>query len=165
MADLDDLFHLDQYIGPESLAELCFQVICKNLDIISVKDKRGYRNLSKGLIFPSEICDKLIEYVLRNDPHKEHDCFITIFQNVSTTKLKRIKIVRSKITDYAVQIITNHKPVELELTDCPRLTERSIKYINANAENLQSLICHGTSVIIPEEITGMNETNFLMIHF
>lgn len=148
MADLDDLYHLDQYVGPESLAELCFQVICKNLDIISTKDRRGYRNLLTGLILPSEICDKLIKYVLRNDPREEHDYFISIFKNVSLTKLKRVRIVRSTITDYSVQILTNHKLVELELTDCPHLTERSIEYINANAECLQSLTCHGNSMLL-----------------
>ncbi|XP_003702430.1 protein zer-1 homolog [Megachile rotundata] len=148
MADLDDLFHLDQYVGPESLAELCFQVICKNLDIISTKDRRGYRNLLKGLILPREICDKLIKYVLRNDPREEHDYFITIFKNVLLTKLKRVRIVRSTITDQSVQILTNHKLVELELTDCPHLTECSIEYINANAECLQSLTCHGNSTLL-----------------
>lgn len=156
MADLDDLFHLNQYIGPESLAELCFQVICKNLDIISVKDKCEYRNLLKGVVFPSEICDKLIEYVLRNDINEDHDCFFTIFKNVWITKLKRVKVVGSNITDDSVQILANHKLVRLELTDCPNLTDRSIDYINANAENLHTLVCRGSSGIIPEKLTGKN---------
>lgn len=156
MADLDDLFHLDQYIGPESLTELCFQVICKNLDIISVRDEHDYRYLLKGVVFPSEICDKLIEYVLRNDPDEDHDRFFTIFKNVWITKLKRVKVVGSNITDDSVQILTNHKLVRLELTDCPNLTNLSIDYINANAENLHTLVCRGTSMIILEKLIGKN---------
>lgn len=161
MADLDDLFHLDQYGGPESLAELCFQVICKNLDIISVKDKCEYRNLLKGVVFPSEICDKLIEYVLRNDPNEDHDRFFTIFKNVWITKLKRVKVVGSNITDDSVQILANHKLLRLELTDCPNLTDQSIDYINANAENLHTLICRGTSVIIPEKLTAYQKQGYV----
>ncbi|CAL7944872.1 unnamed protein product [Xylocopa violacea] len=153
MADLDDLFHLDQYVGPESLAELCFQVICKNLDIISVKDKHGYRNLLKGVVFPSEICDKLIEYVLRNEPNEDHNSFFTIFKNVWITKLKRVKVVGSNMTDSSVQILTNHKLVKLELTDCPNITAQSIDYINANSENLHTLVFRGNSMIIPLTLT------------
>ncbi|CAK9810135.1 Protein zer-1 homolog [Anthophora quadrimaculata] len=165
MADLDDLFRLDQYVGPESLAERCFQVICKNLDIISVKDKRGYRNLLEGVVCPSEICDKLIEYVLhmiRNDSNEDHDCFFTIFKNVWVTKLKHVKVVGSNMTDQSVQILTNHKLVKLELTDCPNLTEQSVEYINANAENLHTLVCHGTSkYIILSKLTAYQERGYL----
>ncbi|KAK1128638.1 hypothetical protein K0M31_003096 [Melipona bicolor] len=161
MADLDDLFHLNQYIGPESLTELCFQVICKNLDIISVRDEHDYRYLLKGVVFPSEICDKLIEYVLRNDPDEDHDRFFTIFKNVWITKLKRVKVVGSNITDDSVQILTNHKLVRLELTDCPNLTNLSINYINANAENLHTLVCRGTSMIIPEKLIAYQKQGYV----
>ncbi|XP_053995364.1 protein zer-1 homolog [Hylaeus anthracinus] len=147
MADIDDLFRLDKYVGSESLAELCFRVICKNLDIISDKEQwdkeNSLRNLLDGLVLPSEICDKLIEYVLRSDTIEFHDEFFHIFSNTSTTKLKRVKIVRSNLTNQSVQILALHKLVELELIDCPNVTEAAIEYINANAANLQSLVCRG----------------------
>ncbi|XP_076643690.1 protein zer-1 homolog isoform X2 [Halictus rubicundus] len=163
MADIDDFSRLDQFVGSETLTELCFKVICKNLDIISVKEERKkedhasknldiisgkeegekeehyVRSLSKGLILPSEICDRLIEYVLRSNTITWHDEFFHIFRDTSRTKLKRVKIVRSNMTDRSIQILASHKLIELELIDCPLVTAYIIECINANAENLQSL--------------------------
>lgn len=153
MAKLDD-GHLDKYVGPESLTELSLKLICENLDIISTyKRQFGHRILSKGLAFPSEICDKIVEYVLRNDTIEDHDCFFTIFKDVTATKLKTVKIRRSNLTDKSVQILTSHKLVELELTDCLNVTERSIDYINANSKNLRSLVCYGDTMILPNNQT------------
>ncbi|XP_033331051.1 protein zer-1 homolog isoform X2 [Megalopta genalis] len=147
MADIDDFSRLDQYVESETLTELCYKVICKNLDIISVKslevinEVENVRSLLKGLILPSEICDRLIEYALRSDTIKSHDEFFHIFQDTSVTKLKRIKVVRSNMSDKSAKILASHKLVELELIDCPYVTTQFIEYINDNAENLQSLTC------------------------
>lgn len=168
MADIEYLFRLDKYVGPESLAELCFRVICKNLDIISVKEQcdkeNSVRTLAKGLVLPSEICDKLIEYVLRKNTIEFHNEFFHIFSDTSTTKLKRVKVVRSNISNHSAQILTSHKLVELELTDCPNVTESAIEYINANADNLQSLACRGIhSSIIRKLSTGKSTNNFPLL--
>ncbi|XP_078051692.1 protein zer-1 homolog isoform X2 [Augochlora pura] len=155
MADIDDFYCLDQYVGSETLTELCFKEICKNLDIISDKSLKVINNsenvvrrLLKGLILPSEICDKLIEYALRSDTIKSHDEFFHIFQDKSVTKLKRVKVVRSNMSDCSAKILASHKLVELEIIDCPYVTTKLIEYINANAENLESLTCRK---IGPEE--------------
>ncbi|XP_043257797.1 protein zer-1 homolog [Colletes gigas] len=152
MADIEYLFHLNKYVRPESLAELCFRVICKNLDIISVKEQwdkeNSLRSLSKGLVLPTDICDKLIEYILRSDTIEFHDEIFHIFSDTSTTKLKRVKVVRSNMTNQSAQILISHKLVELELTDCPYVTEAAIEYINANASNLHSLACRGKNSFI-----------------
>ncbi|XP_031838773.1 protein zer-1 homolog isoform X2 [Nomia melanderi] len=155
MADIDDFSRLDEFVGSETLTELCFKVICKNLDIISVKEEGenedALRTLRKGLILPSEICNKLVEYVLRNETVEFHDEFFNIFRDTSRTKLKCVKVVGSNMTDHSAQILASHKLVELELVDCPRVTERIIEYINDNAENLQSLTYRGIylHLIIP----------------
>ncbi|XP_076288194.1 protein zer-1 homolog isoform X2 [Lasioglossum baleicum] len=178
MADLCDFFRVDLFVGSETLTELCFKVICKNLDIISVKEERkkedndtespnvisgkekwlkedSVRNLSKGLILPSEICDRLIEYVIRSQTINWHDEFFHIFRDMSRTKLKRVKIVRSNLTDRSTKYLTCHKLVELELIDCPLVEPYVIDYINANGENLQSLtlrrLSDSFSTSIPQE--------------
>lgn len=163
MANPDDFFCVDLFVGSETLTELCFKVICKNLDIISVKEERKkeddapeipnaisgkdkwakedfVRSLSKGLILPSEICDRLIEYVIRSHTVRNcHDEFFHIFRDTSRTKLKRVKIVMSSLTDRSTKYLACHKPVELELIDCPLVGPYIIDYITANGENLQSL--------------------------
>ncbi|KAL6258863.1 protein zer-1 homolog isoform X2 [Pogonomyrmex barbatus] len=152
MAELDDLFHTDQYVGPERLTDLCYKLICENLDIISVKGKRGHRILRKGITFPSEICDKIIEYAQRSEATEDDDCFFSIFKNLAATRLKHVRISNCSLTDTSVQTLVSHKLYDLELTDCSNVTELCIEHINANSENLHSLACHGTSMIIPSSL-------------
>ncbi|XP_012530161.1 protein zer-1 homolog [Monomorium pharaonis] len=154
MAELDDLFLTDQYVGPERLTDLCYKLICENLDIISVKGKRGHRILRKGITFPSEICDKIIEYAQRSEATEDDDCFFSIFKNQTATRLKRVKISNCSLTDSSVQTLVNHKLHELELTDCSNVTSLCIEHINANSENLHSLAFHGASTIIPPNLDG-----------
>ncbi|XP_076664513.1 protein zer-1 homolog [Andrena cerasifolii] len=166
MADLDDLFRSHQYVGPKSLVEFCFRVICKNLDIISVKEQWGkkicLRSLSKGLVLPSEICDKLIELVLQSNTIEYHDELFHMFSDTSTTKLKRVKVIRSNMTDHSAKILASHKLAELELTNCPAVTECAIECINANADNLHSLMCRGAdSSLIPANLTKYQKRGYV----
>lgn len=154
MAELDDLFHTDQYVGPERLTDLCYKLICENLDIISTKGKRGHRMLRKGITFPSEICDKIIEYAQRSEATEDDDCFFSIFKNLAATRLKHVKISNCSLTDTSVQTLVSHKLYDLELTDCSNVTEFCIEHINANSENLHGLACHGTSMIVPSSLNA-----------
>lgn len=154
MAELDDLFHTDQYVGPERLTDLCFKLICENLDIISIKGRRGHRILRKGIIFPSEICDKIIEYAQHSEATEDDDCFFSIFKNLTATRLKHVKISNCSLTDVSVNTVVNHKLYELELTDCSNLTELCIEYINDNSENLHNLAFHGTSMVVPSSLNA-----------
>jgi len=153
MAELNDLFRTDQYVGPERLTDLCYKLICENLDIISVKGKRGHRILRRGLTFPSEICDKIIEYAQQSGATKENDCFFSIFKNLTATRLKHVRIANCSLTDASIHTLVSHRLHGLELSDCNNLTEFSIEHINANSENLHSLAFHGKSTIIPSGLS------------
>ncbi|XP_063982203.1 protein zer-1 homolog [Diachasmimorpha longicaudata] len=139
MAHLDVIFNSKQYVGPESLADLCFRTICDNLDIISSKDPRGYRNLIKGLVFPSEICDKLIEFAQKNDNIEGDDRFFHIFEDVVATRLRRVRVSHSNISDSSIAAITKHQVTHLAFEDCSLITRVGIEYVNRNSQNLQSL--------------------------
>lgn len=158
MAELDDLFHMDQYAAPERLTELCYKAICKNLDTISVKGRDGHRVLKKGITFPSEICDNLIlhyaKYVQQCETNEDEDCFLSIFKNLAATRLKRVKISNWMLTDESVLTLASHKLYELELSECDNLTEACIEHINANSENLHSLAFHGAVLIIPTRLSA-----------
>ncbi|XP_014602206.1 PREDICTED: protein zer-1 homolog [Polistes canadensis] len=161
MAELDDLYHSDQYLGPETLIDLCFKLICDNLDIISIKDKHGHRILRKGLAFPAEICHKFIEHMQRSKKGGSDDWFINIFKDTTATRLKRVKITNCNLTDASVQILMKHKLTDLELTNCCDLTELSIEHVNANSENLRSLVFHGVSIALPIRLVAdENSSNY-----
>ncbi|XP_012262910.2 protein zer-1 homolog [Athalia rosae] len=148
MACTDVSSNRKHYMGPESLADLSFRLICTNLDIISSKDERGYRILHPGIALPSGICDRIIEFVQKNGTGDVDDYFISIFKN-NSTKLKRVKIVNCSLSDESVFTITKHKVAELELSECGNMTELSLEHINANSENLVSLAFRGASTVIP----------------
>ncbi|KAK0181470.1 hypothetical protein PV327_003754 [Microctonus hyperodae] len=153
MAHFDVPFNYKQYVGPESLANLCFKTICNNLDIISIKNKRGYRTLIKGLVIPSEICDKLIEFAQKSDSNEIDDRFYFIFRDIFATRLRNVKISHSSITDDTVAIITNHQVMHLAFNDCSNLTKFSIECINNTSKNLQSLSLRGCPKIHPVDLT------------
>lgn len=138
--DLDQLFDWRKHmVGPEKLTDLCYKVICNNLDIISVKSKRGFRSLRKGLILPSDMCDEIIKCAQQNERIDEDIYFFSMFKNLKATKLKCIKIESSSLSDDSVAIIARHKVAEIDLTNCSNLTRLSIEYINANSDNLKAL--------------------------
>ncbi|XP_015126725.1 protein zer-1 homolog isoform X2 [Diachasma alloeum] len=145
MAHLDVIFSSKQYVGPESLADLCFRTICDNLDIISTTGRRGYRSLIKGLVFPSEICDKLIEFAQRNENIKVDDRFFHIFEDVVATRLRRVRVCHSGITDSSIAAITKHQVTHLAFEDCNLITRMGIEYVNGNSKNLTSLAFRGCS--------------------
>ncbi|XP_066603108.1 protein zer-1 homolog [Prorops nasuta] len=156
MASQDCLLRIDKESAesakssnPESLRDLCFNLICQNLDTISEVDSSGHRTLKKGIVFPSEICEKIIEHAQRTKAANFNDSFFSIFKNAFTTKLKRIKIVDSSLTDQSIETLTSHQLTQLELVDCPKITEKSIEYINAKSENLQIMAFRGDTPILP----------------
>ncbi|KAG8041878.1 hypothetical protein G9C98_007182 [Cotesia typhae] len=156
MAHFESIFNSKQYVGPESLAELCFKTICNNLDIISTVDKRGYRTLICGLVLPSEICDKIIEFAQKCDSTARiDDGFVNIFADTTATRLKNVKINHSNILDTSVAVLANHQLLHLSFNDCCDLTKSSIEFINNNSKHLQSLSFRSCPQIYPTDLTGV----------
>ncbi|XP_012281887.1 protein zer-1 homolog isoform X2 [Orussus abietinus] len=151
-------FYPVQNIGPEPLTELCFKFICANLDIISTKNKYGNRTLRKGLVLPSEICDKMLEFAQR-DGKDIDETFLSIFEDVKSTRLKTVKIINSCLSDTAIRIIARHKLIKLELNRCSPNLVTSIEHINEHSENLQSLTLRGSFKSNPVPV------KFAMCHY
>ncbi|XP_017893015.1 protein zer-1 homolog isoform X2 [Ceratina calcarata] len=160
MFDLDNLFRLDHYVGPRPLSELCLQVICKNLDLISVKDEYGNRHLLKDVVLPHEICDKLFIEYFEINPAANPNNFFTIFQDTRYTKLKHVK-VGPLIPDSLFRILTSHKLAKLEFTCCPIIRKSYIENINRNAENLYTLIFRKSVGSIPVTLTEYYERGYV----
>ncbi|XP_034938971.1 protein zer-1 homolog [Chelonus insularis] len=163
MANFDESFNVKHYLGPESLADLCFKTICNNLDIISYKNNNEYRVLAKGLVFPSEICDKMIEFAHKSDNVEVNDFFFYIFSDIFSTRLRNVKVSHSSITDISIKKITRHQPVHLAINDCGNLTRLSIEFINQGSKNLTSLSIRGCPNIHAHDLTNYLDlsTNYM----
>ncbi|XP_043277566.1 protein zer-1 homolog [Venturia canescens] len=152
MALLDHLFDSKQQSGPDSLADLCCKTICDNLDIISIKDQHGNRTLRDDITLPSEICDKIIEFVQRSTVSNADNSFFAMFRNTKATRLKRVSIASNFITDWAVMVIATPEVSHLDFGECRNLTTLSIECINAMCHpDLHSLAFRGPQTVLRQQ--------------
>lgn len=135
---------------PETLLDLCFKYIVRHLDALCTIDPfTKDLKLREGLYLPNEICEKILE-VYQQSGHVLDDKFVNIFQNPHSTRLKRVRLRNSTITDDGLCTLLNHKLVELDLFNCTNITEGSLVHINEFGDSLLSL-CLGSSVhVLPD---------------
>lgn len=137
--------------APESLLDLCFKYIVNNIEIIC--DVGPFSNdfkLKDGIILPVEICEKLLT-IRQKRPTQIDNNFVSIFRDKLATRLKRVKLRNTQVSDSGLKILLKHKLVELELTSCRKLTETSLRYITINNQNLQHLTIGENMNLFPAE--------------
>lgn len=124
---------------PDSLFDQCIKYVGRNLNVLADTDPvSGCLRLKIGLTLPNEICDKLLE-VYQKVGGVVDDKFVTLFENPGAARLKRIKLKNSAISDDGLKILVNCLPVELDISNCRELTEKSLTHINERGINLVSL--------------------------
>nr|CAD7454216.1 unnamed protein product [Timema tahoe] len=138
--------------APESLLDLCFKYVVQNLDTICSVDPftRDY-HLKEGLALPSEICERLIE-IYQKCGNSVDDRFVNIFSNSHTTRLKRVRLRNSSITDDGLRVLLNHNLVELNISNCSEITEKSLQNINDRGDSIASLILGLSVNIFPDTL-------------
>nr|CAD7397256.1 unnamed protein product [Timema cristinae] len=138
--------------APESLLDLCFKYVVHNLDTICSVDPftRDY-HLKEGLALPSEICERLIE-IYQKCGNSVDDRFVNIFSNSHTTRLKRVRLRNSSITDDGLRVLLNHNLVELNISNCSEITEKSLQNINDRGDSIASLILGLSVNIFPDTL-------------
>ncbi|XP_063235168.1 protein zer-1 homolog isoform X2 [Bacillus rossius redtenbacheri] len=141
-----------QDCGPESLLDLCFKYIIQHLNIVCSVDPftKDY-HLIDGLALPRELCEKLIE-VYQKSGKEVTDGFANIFQNPHTTRLKRVRLRNSPITDDGLKVLLRHGLVELDLSNCCNITGASLTHINEHGDSLVSLVFGSSVNILPETV-------------
>ncbi|XP_074038532.1 protein zer-1 homolog isoform X2 [Leptinotarsa decemlineata] len=149
--------------APETLLEICFDYINKHLETICKYDSlSGDLTLMNGLALPVEICERLLD-VRCNSLTPVNSNFINIFKNTECTRLKRVRLRKSKIQDRDLEILLQHKLIELDISQSPDLTSNCIKYITEHGSSLLSLSIGENTSIFPNEIYGepkFNEEQF-----
>lgn len=131
--------------APETLLELCLKYVVDHLDTICFIDPftKDYR-LKDGLALPSEIWEKIL-HVYQQCGHILDDRFVNIFKNPHTTRLQRINLRNSSITDDGLHVLLKQKVMELNIDNCSNITEGSLVHINESGDCLLSLTI-GSSV-------------------
>lgn len=127
--------------APEPLVHRSARNVAINPEIICDRfaDASGWA-LKPGVTLPQEICEKLINIWQEIDPSKLNDEFLTIFEDSSRTRLRRIVLRDSSVTDEGLRILLSHKLSELDISRCKKLTKKSYDYLNKYGKDLLSLI-------------------------
>ncbi|XP_044731573.1 protein zer-1 homolog [Chrysoperla carnea] len=123
--------------APESLLETTIKCILNNLHTICDKKQTLYR-LKKGIVLPSEICDQLLAQC--QQLQKVDNKFLGIFYDRTCTRLKRVVLNHTDITDESLSILLQrHELIELDLGNCPYITDDALNLIYSYGRSLKSL--------------------------
>jgi Zyg-11 family protein len=134
--------------APETLLELCLKYVVDHLDTICSIDPitKAYK-LKNGLTLPVEICEKIVHGYQRGGNILD-DRFLNIFQNPQT-RLQRVHLRNSTITDDGLCALLNQKLQELVIDDCFNITESSLEHINNSGDSLLSLVIEPSVDVLP----------------
>lgn len=137
---------------PDTLFEQCIKYVVRNLQILAnVNPVTKFLRLKEGLTLPSVICEKLLE-VQQQNGYIIDDRFVGLFENPEAARLRRIKLRNSTITDEGLCILVKSSPMELDISNCIKLTEGSLAHINENGDKLVSLSLGSPVHVLPETL-------------
>ncbi|XP_020821129.1 protein zer-1 homolog isoform X1 [Phascolarctos cinereus] len=142
--------------SPESLMALCTDFCLRNLEgtLGYLLDNETLR-LHPDVFLPSEICDRLVnEYVelVNADCNFEpHESFFSLFSDPRSTRLTRIHLREDLVQDQDLEAIRKQDLVELYLTNCEKLTAKSLQTLCSFSPTLVSLSLFGCRNIFYEE--------------
>ncbi|MEJ1271740.1 zyg-11 related cell cycle regulator [Cricetulus griseus] len=141
---------------PESLMTLCTDFCLRNLDgtLGYLLDKETLR-LHPDIFLPSEICDQLVneyvELVSAACTFEPHETFFSLFSDPRSTRLTRIHLREDLVQDQDLEAIRKQDLVELYLTNCEKLSAKSLQTLRSFSHSLVSLSLFGCANIFYEE--------------
>lgn len=139
--------------APEPLLDLCGKFVIHHPETFCVlNSETGLWGLRSGLALPTEICEKLISLWQERNPEGLDDTFINIFKDGISTRLKRITIRNSSVSDDGLNLLLSHHLVELDISNCNKLTERTLDNINKMGESLIALVIGKTKNVLPDTV-------------
>ncbi|XP_072015801.1 protein zer-1 homolog [Amphiura filiformis] len=94
---------------------------------------------------PSIICDRMVSTLSKQGA--ANDDMVRVFCDPSKTKLQRVNLSQSPITNESIHNLSNHKLVELDVSNCALLTEDCLRDI-LTQKNLQVLNISGCSRVL-----------------
>ncbi|KAJ1133779.1 hypothetical protein NDU88_000255 [Pleurodeles waltl] len=142
--------------SPESLMALCTEYCLRNLDgtLCYLLENETLR-LHPDIFLPSEICDRLvneyIELVNADSVFEAHDSFFALFSDPRSTRLTRIHLREDIVQDQDLEAIRKQDLVELSLTNCEKLSAKSLQTLVDFSPTLVSLSLFGCCNIFYEE--------------
>ncbi|CAK1588696.1 unnamed protein product [Parnassius mnemosyne] len=136
--------------SPDSLLDICMDYIVANLNTITTLDPTSrWRKLKDDIILPAELCEKFIQTYQKKN--RVNDNIANLFRDRSRTRLDRVKLRNSRITDEGLRCFMVHRPYSVELVQCEYLSQASLDIININSDRLVSLKFGPLTYVLSQE--------------
>lgn len=137
--------------SPSTLQELTVRYLIGNLETFCDYDKDAeLYSLKPDVALPAEICDMLFSMFME-EGHTLDDKLIHIFSDPLRSRLKRINLRDSLVSDVGLGWLMPHVPIDLDISNCSDLSKESIQHINRYGHSLRKLFI-GNSVRIFREL-------------
>ncbi|MGH0170963.1 UNVERIFIED_CONTAM: hypothetical protein FKN15_070120 [Acipenser sinensis] len=142
--------------SPDSLMALSIEYCLRNLEgtLCYLLDNETLR-LHPDIFLPSEICDKLVnaymELVYADHNFELHQSFFLLFSDPRSTRLTRVQLREDTVLDQDLEAIGSQDLIELHLTNCEKLTSKSLQTLGSFRHTLVSLSLFGCSNLFYEE--------------
>lgn len=139
--------------SPDSLVSLCTRYCIAHLNTFCDKDESSQNYvLRSSLSLPNEICEGMLQ-MRRESEVPLDDSFLKLFSDPRNTRLRRVSVRNcSSVTDEGLEAILTHRLLELDVTNCPNVTKKTLINISNNGEELLSLIIGNSVHILPEAL-------------
>ena len=129
--------------SPLSLYELAVEYCVTHKEVFTVYDKDSqYFFLRKGISLPSQVCEDLLNAYKDSEALDDH--FVHVFKDPRHTRLRRINLNDTDITEQSIEWLMTHKPVELHISGCEKLvlcggSSSALQTISKSGSNLTAL--------------------------
>jgi len=129
--------------SPTSLLDVAARHCVLNLESFT----SWLENVGPDVHLPTEIAEKLFQ-LAQEEGMDLNDNFTKIFRDM--TRIQRVSLRDSSITDRGLKYILRHKLRELDIHNCPALTVNTLHSINKYSDSLTSLLIGNSVQILPD---------------
>lgn len=137
--------------APDKLLDICFEYIIGHLETICENEACSENfKLRRSVALPVEICERLLNTRLNKGP-RLNPAFVSIFENLQATKLKRVRLRNTDIDDDSLRVLLQHRLTDLEISYSPKLSFITLHNISTYSESLVSLTLGENTELIPPD--------------
>ncbi|XP_023223451.1 protein zer-1 homolog [Centruroides sculpturatus] len=140
--------------SPDTLLDICVKYCIKNPQTFCTYNPvHNEYLLREGVTLPAEICERMLKLSVEDLDRVIDDSFLRIFIDNSATRLKQVNLQGTSVSDDGIEIICRHNILELNISQCVKLTERTLMLLNNMSSELLSLVIGNSVQILPDSLT------------
>lgn len=120
------------------------------------KHRPSFDQVHEGLLLPSEVCQHLLQTMISEGLDVD-DRVAKAFGNPDRTRLRKLELRNSNLTNHGFSILAKHKFRELRLFNCIYLTDDSLLDLNNHSDNLVELTVDPANGMFPAYLGPFDE--------